>query len=211
MTPPARTAKQRHRHARLAHVLLACVAGLLPAIGNAADSKGNYAARGAGSMACAQVTKAVDGKGAEVAGILAWADGAVSMTNRLERDTFDVSPFEAPAGLLPVMAVNLCRANPNMLFLTAVTQVIDALKPLRVQHAAAPVTITVDKGSVALRPETIRVVQNRLRELKLMSAPADGKWGPPSRAAIKQFQESRKLQVTELPDPDTVIRLVLQK
>ncbi len=184
---------------------------MLGGVAQAADGQGNFALRGAGAMPCTQVVQRVDARAPDVAQFVAWTDGALSLANRLERDTFDLMPFDNPAGLVTVMALNICRANPQVLFGAAVVQVLELLKPMRVRQSARPVTITVGEASVALRPETIRLVQTRLRALNLMTAGASGQWGPASRAAIKRFQESRNLRQTEIPDPDTVIQLFLRR
>lgn len=193
---------------RLVRAGAVCATLLLPGAAFAADANGNFSVRGAGSLSCAEVVKRVDAQSPDVSALVAWADGALAMANRGERGTYDIVPFDNPPA---VLAVNLCRANPQALYVTAVFRVIEAMKPLRVTRAAAPVSIKVGAASASLRPETLRLVQNRLRDLKLLTKAADGKWGAPTREAIKQFQQSQKLPVTEVPDPDTVIRLILPR
>lgn len=208
---PVEQRRNLQRSGCIASALFLGLLALAPTASVAADAQGNFALRGAGAVACAQAVQRIEARGPEVAQFVAWADGALSQANRLERDTFDLMPFDGPAGLLTVLALNVCRANPQLNFGSAVIQAIEAMKPLRVRQSAQPVTITVGEASVSLRSETIRLVQTRLRELNLLSAPADGRWGPTSRAAIKRFQESRNLRPTEIPDPDTVIQLLLRR
>ncbi|MBI1386677.1 MAG: hypothetical protein GC150_17370 [Rhizobiales bacterium] len=195
----------------LAGALLGALLVIVPETARSADTQGNFALRGAGSVPCAQVVQRVGARAPDLPQFVAWADGALSQANRIERETFDLLPFERPAGLLTMLALNICRANPQVTFGAAVFQAIEAVKPLRVRQAAQPVTITVGEASVALRPETIRLVQTRLRELNLLTAQPDGRWGPASRAAIKRFQESRNLRPTEIPDTDTVVQLILRR
>lgn len=195
------------RMAWLVPLLLAGLGGTA----RAADVQGNFSVRGVGATACSRVIQLVEARGPEVQQLVAWADGALSHANRVERETFDFLPFVNPPGLFTILAVNVCRTNGQLVYGAAVMQALDAIRPLRVRESVAPVTITAGQASVQLRPETIRLVQTRLRELNLLSGQADGQWGGGSRAAMKRFQESSRLPQTEIPDVDSVLRLLLQR
>lgn len=207
---PRRLPSAASRALRSGLLSLLLVLGAAGAAG-AADAQGNFSVRGVGAVQCARAVELADQRSAEVQLLVAWTDGVLTHANRSERETFDLLPFTNQAGLLAAMALNVCRTNGQLIYANAVLQAIEAIRPLRVRQSAAPVTVTVGENSVQIRPETIRLVQTRLRELNLLTANADGQWGAASRAAMRRFQESRNLPVTELPDPDTVIRLVLQR
>lgn len=195
------------RLAWLVPLLLAVLSGTA----RAADPQGNFSVRGVGATACSRVVQVVEARGPELQQLVAWADGALSHANRAERETFDLLPFVNPPGLITILAVNVCRTNGQLVYGAAVMHALDAIRPLRVRESVAPITITVGQGSVQLRPETIRLVQARLLELNLLTGQPDGQWGSGSRAAIKRFQEARGLSATEVPDVDTVLRLILQR
>jgi hypothetical protein len=184
-------------------------AASVPAL--AADPQGNFSVRGVGALPCPQVIQRIDGRSPEVPLLVAWADGMLTQMNRSDRETFDVVPFVSTPGLLTILATNVCRANNQLVFATAVGQALEAVKPMRVRQNGQPVTITVGQASVVLRPETVRLVQTRLKELNLLAATPDGQWGASSRAAMRRFQEGASLPLTEIPDPDSVIRLMLQR
>lgn len=50
--------------------------------------------------------------------------------------------------------------------------------------------------SQPLAPASVRLVQQRLRELGAYQGALDGVWGPDSQAALERFQQSRGLRVT---------------
>jgi hypothetical protein len=176
----------------------------------AADQQGRYSVRGVGALRCADVVRLVDEQRPEVAQVVAWADGALTVMNRNERETYDLLPFAVPAGLFATMVVNLCRQAPTLLFDTAVRQIGETLRPLRLRREEAPVAVSVGENRAEIRPQTIRLVQERLKQLNLFAGNPDGRWGAPTQAALKRFQESRDLPVTEIPDARTVFSLLLQ-
>lgn len=47
-----------------------------------------------------------------------------------------------------------------------------------------------------LRPESVRALQNRLRELGFYSGAGDGVWGSATQGAIEHFQQAKGLQPT---------------
>jgi hypothetical protein len=201
------------RHARRAvlsgvSALLSLAPCLLPSA-HAANDKGQFGVRGVGSLPCAQVVAKIDAKAPDVPNLVAWADGAHSLYNRGEADTFDAIPFASPMGLTTILALNICRANPQALYVVAVLQALETMRPLRLRQAEQGVPLTVGDRTVSIKPETLRLVQTKLRERKLLATAADGKWNAETQAAIKKFQQSANLPTTEVPDPDTVFRLVL--
>ncbi len=192
----------------LAGVALAvAVGGATPAL--AADAQGSYSARGLGAQPCRPFITAIESNNAEVIRqYVAWIDGALSANNRLRPDTFDSSPFVAP-GAFAGTVLNACRRQPDGLFDSAVNTAIGALVPIRVQRSSPVVEMQVGEVGTSLRQETLMAVQTRLRELRLMTAAATGNFGEQTREALVAFQAQRNLPQTGLPDPDTIVTLLL--
>lgn len=178
----------------------------LPAL--AADSTGNYAVRGVGTMNCAQFVNAVDGNTPELRAFVSWMEGALTAINRLTPNTFDVVPFNSP-GAVAAIVLRQCRERPTMGFDAAVRATVDTLGRARVTTNSPWVEMTVGQNRVTLRAETIAALQARLQSLGLMTTPPDGRFSMATREAIKRFQQVRRLPVTELPDPDTVFLLLV--
>jgi peptidoglycan hydrolase-like protein with peptidoglycan-binding domain len=64
--------------------------------------------------------------------------------------------------------------------------------------------------AVPIRKATLVAVQNTLVRNKLMKEPADGNFGNSTEMALKAFQKSQNLPETGLPDPATVVRLLVE-
>jgi peptidoglycan hydrolase-like protein with peptidoglycan-binding domain len=64
-------------------------------------------------------------------------------------------------------------------------------------------------GSTQAGPETIRDIQQALRERGYDVGQPDGKWGPRTQDALRQFQRKQGLEVTGQIDPQTVSALGL--
>jgi hypothetical protein len=197
--------------AGLATVLAVAALVMLAPVARAADAQGNFAVRGAGGAPCERVVGIVDASGPQMAAIVSWTDGALTMANRMEAGVFDMVPFSQPSSLLTALAVNVCRQNPRLVYAAAVSQVLEALRPLRVRTSAEPEVITHEGNSVALRRETVTLIQERLRERGHLRGSATGGWGPQSREAMRLFQVSQNLPPTRIPDPTSVLRLMLTR
>lgn len=201
-------ARRRARFASRA----ALVAGamLLPAHAWSADATGNFAVRGVGSAPCAQFVAAIDGNSPDTRIFVAWMEGAVSAANRLTSGVFDHVPFSAP-GAMAALVLRQCREQPNAGYDAAVRAVMDRLRPFRVSTNSPWVEMTVGTNRVSLRAETLAAVQARLLALGLQTAPPDGRFSVATREALKRFQMMRRLPQTELPDPDTLVALLVQQ
>ena len=191
-------------------VALFSLAALQPLPASAADEKGDFAVRGLGASQCSSFVEAAQGNQSSVGLFLAWIEGAVTAVNHVSPKTFDVVPFNSTAPFAAIV-LDLCRQHPAASFDTAVRSAISFVEPLRISTNSPFVEMSVGRAKVTLRQYTLARVQQRLRELKLTRSPPSGKFDAETRDAIKRFQQARKLTVTELPDPDTVLALLLQK
>jgi hypothetical protein len=197
----------RFRHPALA------LAGLLGATLTpsawAADSRGHYAARGAyATQTCEQFQASVQAGGASLTGAVAWIDGVLTGINMAFPATFDISPYRG-AAIVPAMVLQQCAATPQVPAHAALFQVISALAPVRAQSDGPVVAMTANGQSLAVREETLKFIQQSLMQRGfLRTQRADGRYTETLRAALKAFQEQERLPVTELPDPETLFRLI---
>lgn len=195
-------------HAFSAIALSGAIGFVAPAF--AADATGNYAVRGLGTTTCNNYATAVDGNTADLRSYVSWLEGALTVSNRLTPGVFDTVPFNAP-GAVAALVLRQCRQQPNMLFDAAVRTTIESLQRARVTTASPWVEMTVGSNRVTLRAETLAAVQSRLVQLGLLTTPPDGRFSMATREALKRFQQIRRLPQTELPDPDTVVALLVQQ
>lgn len=175
----------------------------------ASDAEQRFAVRGIGSSTCTEFAAKVDSNAPDLVAYIAWADGALSAANRYRENVFEVAPFLDPPGVFANIVLNLCRANPQALFDTAVTQTIEVLRPVWVSTGQEMVTVAAGDASVRIYPETLKAVQTKLIAGGFLEGEADGAFGAMTQAALTAFQSSVGRPQTGLPDADTVIALLL--
>lgn len=175
-----------------------------------ADRAGEYSVRGPGAQRCDSFTAAVEQNRADLGAFIGYIDGVLTTTSRLTQNVFDVNPFILP-GPFAAIVVNICKQSPDRILELAVRGGIEALTRARVAQASPVVEMTVGDNRMSLRVETIRAVQTRLRALNLLRDNPDGRFGPSTEEALKRFQQANRLTVTGLPDPDTVIALLVRQ
>ena len=173
----------------------------------AADAQGRYAAHGLGRTPCARFVEVCE-KGAEECKVTAtYVAGYVTAFNALNKDTFDILPWQRPE-LVAEGAFNLCKRNPKVALIEAMTEVVRVLYPQRIDSATDRVQIGDGDDAVYLYKQTVRIVQQRLIDLGLLKGKADGAFGPGSKAALESFQKGASLTVNGVPDQQTLVALL---
>jgi peptidoglycan hydrolase-like protein with peptidoglycan-binding domain len=78
--------------------------------------------------------------------------------------------------------------------------------------AIVPLAMAQNAGltySQPLSPDAVRLVQGKLHELVGYNGPMDGNWSPASQAALRNFQQTRGLQVSGEMNPATAATMGL--
>ena len=175
---------------------------------HAADTAGKFNVRGIGGAQCDAVLTAFNTKNAAaVDSYVSWVMGYATAYNRLVPGTFDAIPTKDGRDLISLV-LGLCQSNASLQLEASTFRVLRAITPLRLTNETPMVTLTSDGKSVELRQETIRLVQGRLKTLKLYSGTVDGQLNAQLIAAIKAYQTGKKLPPTGLPDISLLIRLM---
>jgi hypothetical protein len=141
--------------------------------------------------------------------LTSWILGYLTASDRLVKDTFDATPVMAPEALT-AMIVGVCQKYPDARVETVANTVLTQLATARVMHESPVVEARDGDRVVPIRKSTLIAVQTALQKNKLMKDPADGNFGSSTEAALKQFQKSQNLPETGLPDPATVVRLLVE-
>jgi peptidoglycan hydrolase-like protein with peptidoglycan-binding domain len=63
-------------------------------------------------------------------------------------------------------------------------------------------------GAAQVSPATVKEVQQQLKSDGLYKGPVDGRLGPETRAAVRQFQQKNGLKTTAMLDHETLQRLL---
>ena len=187
-----------------------CAAPIVAAPGAlAATETGQFAVRGLGSRPCGDLVVAVDGEAAdEVMDAAAlWIAGYVSHFNRSTPGIFEALPIVDNA-VVARLALNVCGANPDVMFEAVVAQVIASFREGALSEESELVRIGPNGAVTTLRRVVFRKVQERLIDDGLMPVgSADGLYGPQSRQALIEFQKANRIAETGIPDPATLIMM----
>jgi len=141
--------------------------------------------------------------------LTSWIMGYLTASDRMTKDTFDGTPVMAPEALT-TMILGVCQRYPDARVESVASNVLNQLATARVLHDSPVMEARAGDRMVLIRKATLVAVQNSLVKSKLLKDGADGTFGNATVAALKTFQESQKLPVTGLPDPSTVVRLLVE-
>lgn len=156
----------------------------------------------------AEVTAALVTGGSSAALVNGWFGGLLTGINMALPETFDVAPFLA-SRFVPDLVLAEGKGDPEQPLHESAAKVIERLLPARARSASEAVTLVEGARRVTLRSDTLRYVQDALIRRGLMVPPrVDGCDSPELRSALRAFQARTGLEVTGLPDPDTLLALL---
>jgi hypothetical protein len=187
--------------------LLLVLALLAPGLTWAMDAAGNFAIKGAGATSCAQYTQALDDKAREIYLFAGWIDGYLTGVNQLQRETFDVAPWQTTE-LLAQLLANYCRQRPEAQFMLAATHLLQSMYPVRLETSSELVKTENGTDVAFVYKAVLQQVQEALNE-RGYDVAADGAFGPQTQQALKAFQRENDIPaVTGLPDQQTLMLLL---
>jgi hypothetical protein len=195
----------------LRSLLVAAVAAtaLLAQPSLAADSQGRFVPKGVGRMTCAEFSKLLtEKKTAEIENIVSWIAGYATAVNATSASTFDIMPWQNENVMFELVA-RLCSNNEQENFTNIMQQLVGAFMPLRLTSREQLVEIKNGDKTAKVHPTTIRVSQETLIKLGLLTGTADGSFGPKTKTAIESFQDKAKITKTGILDTDTLFALFL--
>jgi murein L,D-transpeptidase YcbB/YkuD len=175
----------------------------------AATEDGSFSIRGLGAQECGAIVEPLQNDAAAATAATAWLLGYTTAFNRVQEDTFDVSPLVDATAMLR-MVVGTCQRAPDALVETVAFEVLRALATARVIGSTPIVETRAGDQVATVRRETLASMQSKLIELGHLSGSPDGAFGPQTAAALRAFQQEQELPQTGIADPATVVRLLVE-
>lgn len=192
----------------LAALLLASVSGTIGA--HAADRKGNFAVHGVGALTCRQLRSSLlAGNAAIRASLTSWILGYISAINRTEPDTYDGTPVQIP-GALVAMVVAVCKTNETQRVETVAYSVLKRLESAKIPFQSPEVRITINGRTTVLRKETLARLEEVLIARHFLKGKPNGAFSKETSVGIAHFQKAEHLAITGLPDPETIVRALVE-
>ena len=184
---------------------------LLVSVAQAADKKGNYAAKGLGILTCAQLDDASK-KNPEKLKLMfhTYLGGYLTAFNQLKKGTFDILPWQNTENF-GVLVSNYCTNNPDLQLVLALGRMTKAFESARLTRSTELVKISEGDDFVWIYKTVIWRAQKALKDRGYYKWNPDALFGPGTRKAFKGFQKDNDLKVTGLPDQITLFKLLLYK
>ena len=187
--------------------------GFCAVIGNgahAADATGSAALYGLGGLKCQAVAQdaSFGQDGPRRQALMSWLLGYLSASNVERAGTFDLSPITDQQSIYQIFYTD-CKSHPAYLVQESAARVIGYLANAKIRDHSPTIVIANDFGSVVVREAVVLQIQDSLAKMKLFKGYIDGKSTLALQASIKIFQAANKLNETGLPDPATILRLIV--
>ncbi|MCF6196676.1 MAG: peptidoglycan-binding protein [Emcibacter sp.] len=174
------------------------------------DKDGRYAIRGAGLLSCKVFLEERPKKSPAYMMIGGWLDGYITAYNKLQQDTFDVSPY-ASTELLGVVIGQHCKDNPDDLLGPILDSILARLNKDKLDTASPFVTVTVGDYETSLYARTIQEIQTRLSQKGLFKGISNGNWNDETTAAVARYQKAIGYNASGYPDQKTLWYLFRSK
>jgi Putative peptidoglycan binding domain len=195
------------RRGLLGLITVAAIAAAAAA--NAADSKGVYAVIGAGGIACKDFVAQLQKDKQSVAVADAWIAGYLTAANRVQPDTYSLSPVLGATPVL-VRVAGVCEKNPNLVVEKVLGEILKRLAVARNKAQSPIIETKTGKYAASVTTETLIAMQTKLTDYGYFKGKPDGVYGPRLEASLKAFQKDQKLTETGVADAASVIRLLVE-
>jgi hypothetical protein len=196
------------KSSRKALALLVFIVAVVISAGaaSAADKTGNYFVRGFGSQPCERYLAERKANSPAYLFFREWANGYVTAYSQFGAETYDAAAdfdLDAISGLLETF----CNGNKKRNFATAVYAVTRELHKYRIVSQSPVASVDAGKGKIHVFEETVRRVQQTLKQQGIYKGEVDGKFGKGTASAIGAYQKKKKLPETGVPDRRTLLAI----
>ena len=192
---------------RLLVVLMSIGLGLSGQAGSkAADSKGRYAISGAGTLTCERFREAQSTDVEDYRHFGSWMSGYFTAFNEISDDTFAIIPWQS-ADLIALIVHDYCGKNPESRFAHAIGSIAKTLYDQRLRESSTSLAFDDSGAERTIYKEVLLRAQSRLASAGFYSITPNGRLDDLTRAALEAYQSANELEVTGLPNQDTLWHL----
>lgn len=194
----------------LAPLIFAC-SFAVSNVAYAADENGKFAIKGGGLQTCVKFVEAMDAGSQDVALYGGWIEGFITAQNQQNDDTFDITPWQTTNTLLSLTKAVCEQANEGARFVDGFAGVYRLLFPSRLRTESEPLGLSNGEArSVAYR-EILKRVQIALRDQGYDIPDEDGNFDQAAIGQLIEYQRSKGLTASGLPDQPTLYSLFFKK
>jgi len=172
----------------------------------AVDQNGKFAIKGVGNVTCERFLIELEARSHNSFLFAGWLNGYMTAHGQHMQETFDISSWEDTETLANYLA-NYCKEHPKRSYYVAVTSMIKALFPDRIQTFSKKTKVKGESKTVVLYTSVLKSAQKKLSEKGFYKGEADGAYGPATKEAFMAFQKNSKLPASGIPDQPTLHKL----
>ena len=170
------------------------------------EAESRFAVKGRGLAPCSALTDAYRHETPQRFLFAGWLNGYLTALQQTDPETFDLAPWQS-TDFLVRYTLRYCGENPDRPFFAAAATLATALREHRLTEPSDLILIRAEGRQGRYYQETLRQVEQRLNALGLAQVEADGTFTAETYNALKAFQRRHKLEVTGLPDLQTLLKL----
>lgn len=179
-------------------ILAACPVQAAPA------DAGRFAVEGGGMLQCSSYLAARSDKTSnEYQRLIGFIEGYLTAANRYEPNTFDLSPWHN-AMAFDIILGNHCKEHPADTIVSVVQRMVTGFRTIRVATFSPLIEVGDEKNKTYVYEAVLRRAEQALKVRGLYNGAEAGGYSPPLAAAFAQFQKSKGLESTGVPDPATL-------
>ncbi|MGB3722979.1 MAG: peptidoglycan-binding domain-containing protein [Pacificimonas sp.] len=173
----------------------------------ASDAKSRFAVKGAGALPCRDFNAAIVARNSRAAAAAGWFAGYISAANRYEPDTYELLPWQDPLYLTASISA-YCEANPSARLYQAADKLVKSLRADRLKTATPMKALVTDGTRIRIYAATVARMKRALQRRDMLTGPVNSNTDAALVTGIRKFQKAQKLEVTGIPDQETLFRLL---
>ncbi len=173
----------------------------------ASDAKNRFAVKGAGALPCRDFNAAIVARNSRAAAAAGWFAGYISAANRYEPDTYELLPWQDPLYLTASISA-YCKANPSARLYQAADKLVTSLRADRLKTATPMKTLVTDGTRIRIYAATVARLKRALQRRNMLTGPVNTSTDAALVDGLRAFQKAEKLEVTGIPDQETLFRLL---
>lgn len=175
----------------------------------AASNSGQFAVKGIGHHKCSDYLAARAAKSSAYSNYGHYIAGYLTAGNRLLSDTVDLTSWET-IDVVSAYVANLCRIRGDVFFAQALEGVAAMMMPNRLRGNAELVEVSAGGKSIKVYASVIARLKKALIEGNYFNGSIDSRFDQATIRALKDFQKSRDIPQTGLPDQQSLYLLLGQ-
>jgi len=173
-----------------------------------ADSKGQFALKGAARESCERYVEARTTKSQDYLIYVGWIEGFITGFNQFQNKNFDITPWQTTE-LMSGLLESHCKKAPKDGFFFAVSKMLKAMYRIRLQEESRLSQVTSGDYSLFIYEKIIFDVKTKLKAKNYLKGEVNSSFDDKTLQAVLQYQKDNKIKETGMPTTETLYHLFM--